>query len=224
MSTASPAEKLLEDIVKDARNQFILAKADGKLEAGEVVQIAVSVAQKVQKLGGLSGTEKKAVVLLSLKRGLEAAGGIPGIAEEMRAEMEKQLLASASAAIDVAVAVSQGKIDLRKPAVWKAVCLPLCSAAAQLAAAKVPKDVPLLKEALGAVAQNLVAQNLVAQNLVAEKAKSASQESPAEIRPAESAEALPVADTAPAKPDEKAPSPAGADAESPEKTHVVKFE
>lgn len=214
MSTASPAEKLLEDIVKDARNQFILAKADGKLEAGEVVQIAVSVAQKVQKLGGLSGTEKKAVVLLSLKRGLEAAGGIPGIAEEMRAEMEKQLLASASAAIDVAVAVSQGKIDLRKPAVWKAVCLPLCSAAAQLAAAKVPKDVPVLKEALGAVAQNLVA----------EKAKSASQESPAEIRPAESAEAPPVADTAPAKPDEKAPSPAGADAESPEKTHVVKFE
>jgi hypothetical protein len=209
MSTASAAEKLLEDAVKDARNQFILAKADGKLEAGEVVQIAVSVAQKVQKLGGLSGAEKKAVVLLSLKRGLEAAGGIPGIAEELRPALEEQLLASASAAIDVAVAVSQGKIDLRKPAAWKAVCLPLCSAAAQLAAAKVPKDVPLLKEALGAVAQ---------------KAKSASQESPAEVRPAESAEAPPAADTAPAKPDEKAPNPAEAGAESPEQNHVVKFE
>ncbi len=208
-SVASSAEKVLEEIVKDARHQFILAKADGKLEAGEVVQIAVSVAQRVQKLGGLSGTEKKAVVLLSLKRGLEAAGGVPGVAEEMRAEVEKQLLASASAAIDVAVAVAQGKIDLRKPAAWKAVCLPLCSAAAQLAAAHVPKDVPVLKEAL---------------EFVSEKAKSSSQESPAEVRPAETVAAETVADTAPAKPDDKVPSPEEAAVESPEKTHVVKFE
>ncbi len=213
-SVASPAEKQLEEIVKEARHQFILAKADGKLEAGEVVQIAVSVAQRVQKLGALSGTEKKAIVLLSLKRGLEAAGGVPGVAEEMRAEVEKQLLASASAAIDVAVAVAQGKIDLRKPATWKAVCLPLCSAAAQLAAAHVPKDVPVLKEAL----------QFAAQGLDAEKAKSASQESPTEVRPVETVAAAPAADTAPAKPGDKAPSPEAAVAESPEQDHVVKFE
>jgi hypothetical protein len=206
---ASVVEKLLEDIVKDARHQFILAKADGKLEAGEVVQIAISVAQKVQKLGGLSGGEKKAVVLLALKKGLDAAGGIPGVAEELREEVEKQLLASASAAIDVAVAVSQGKIDLRKPAAWKAVCLPLCSAAAQLAAAHVPKDVPVLKEALV---------------FAGEKAKSASQGSPSEVRPAESAQAPPAADKTPEKPDEKAPSPEGVVPETPGQDHVVKFE
>jgi hypothetical protein len=146
----------LEELVKEARHAFILAKSDGVLDAGEVVQIGLLVARGVQKLQGLSGPEKKAVVLLSLKKGLDAAGGLPGFDgadAAVKEEVEKNLLAAASAAVDAALAVAAGKLDLRKPAAWKACCLPLLSAGAAAAQAYVPKDQPLLKEALSFVAK-----------------------------------------------------------------------
>jgi hypothetical protein len=145
----------LEEIVKETRHQFIIAKADGVLETGEVVQIAIGVARKLQKLAGLSGAEKKALALLALKKGLDAAGGVaslPGLKEassEMQALFEKQILAAAGAALDVAVAVAAGKIDLRKPGGLVAAvraCLPGCVAAV---GGLVPANQPLLKEALG---------------------------------------------------------------------------
>lgn len=145
----------LEEIVKETRHQFIIAKADGVLETGEVVQIAIGVARKLQRLAGLSGAEKKALALLALKKGLDAAGGVaslPGLKEassEMQALFEKQLLAAAGAALDVAVAVAAGKIDLRKPGGLVAAaraCLPGCVAAV---GGLVPANQPLLKEALG---------------------------------------------------------------------------
>jgi hypothetical protein len=179
----------LERIVKEARNAFIIAKSDGVLDAGEVVQIALVVAKGVQRVAGLSGEEKKAVVLLSLRRGLEAAGGLPPIAgagPEVMAAVERQLFAAAAAAVDAAVAVAQGKLDLRKPAAWKAVCLPLCSAAAAAAAAAVPRDQPILQQALA---------------LVAEKAADASLGSAAPAAPAA------LADTSAVTPPEKESSP-----------------
>lgn len=143
----------LEEVIKETRHAFIIAKADGILEAGEVVQIAVDVARKLQKFLGLSGAEKKAVVLLTLKKGLDSAGGVsslPGLKEatpEMQEIFEKQLLSAASAALDVVVAVAAGKIDLRKPASWKA-CLPACVSLAKGALVLLPKDQVILKEAL----------------------------------------------------------------------------
>ena len=47
----------LEVLVKETRHAFIIAKADGVLDAGEVIQIAADLAQKVQKIAGLSGSE-----------------------------------------------------------------------------------------------------------------------------------------------------------------------
>jgi hypothetical protein len=155
MSAAAATTDPLEEIVKETRHQFIIAKADGVLETGEVVQIAIGVARKLQKLAGLSGAEKKALALLALKKGLDAAGGVaslPGLKEassEMQALFEKQLLAAAGAALDVAVAVAAGKIDLRKPGGLVAAaraCLPGCVAAV---GGLVPANQPLLKEALG---------------------------------------------------------------------------
>jgi hypothetical protein len=49
----------LEDIVKEIRSDFAKAKSDGVLDAGEVVQIAVKMAQKMASLASLSGSEKK---------------------------------------------------------------------------------------------------------------------------------------------------------------------
>ena len=154
---ASQNLSTLESLITETRHQFILAKADGVLDAGEVIAIAVGIASKIQRLGPLSGPEKKAVVMMALKKGLEAAGGVsslPGLAESTAAEkeaLEQQLLAAAAAALDVAVAVASGKIDLRKPSSWKS-CLPFCTAALSAAVAFVPKDQTILREAMGQVA------------------------------------------------------------------------
>lgn len=187
----------LERIVKEARDVFIVAKTDGKLDAAEIIQIGLTVARGVQKIASLSGAEKKAVVLLALKKGLDAAGGLPvieGATPEVMASVEKQLFAAAEAAVDVAIAVANGKFDLRKPASWKTACLPLClplfSSALAPLAASVPKDQPILQEAL---------------SLVAEKAGVPTQESSASSAPVP--DAAPVEDKTPEQPTEKEPSP-----------------
>jgi len=191
----------LERIVKEARDVFIVAKADGTLDAAEIIQIGLTVAKGVQKIASLSGAEKKAVVLLALKKGLDAAGGLPvigGATPEVMANVEKQLFAAAEAAVDVAIAVANGKFDLRKPASWKTVCLPLCLplfSSALAAFASVPKDQPILREAL---------------SLVAEKAGVPSQESSASSAPVP--DAAPVEDKTPEQPTQKEPSP---EAEAP---------
>ena len=53
----------IESLVKDTRHAFIIAKSDGVLDASEVIQIAVDLAQKIQKVAGLSGAEKKSLLL-----------------------------------------------------------------------------------------------------------------------------------------------------------------
>lgn len=159
VAAAGAAAADLERIVKEARNAFIIAKSDGVLDAGEVVQIALIVAKGVQKISSLSGSEKKAIVLLALKRGLEAAGGLPpikGATPEAMAVVEKQLFGAAVAAVDAALAVASGKLDLRKPSAWKSICLPLCSAAAAAAVVAVPKDQPILRDAVAFATEKVV--------------------------------------------------------------------
>ena len=138
----------LEDLVNSTKDLFLQAKADGKLDVAEVVQIGVHVAAKLEAVqASLGGADKKALVLYALQKGLEVSGGVPG----MTAEGEKQLLAAAAAAVDVAVSVAHGKIDLRKKEGWM-VCLPLCLQAVKAGSSLLPKDVAVLKEALVAVA------------------------------------------------------------------------
>jgi hypothetical protein len=148
----------LDEIVKYAQGAFIQAKSDGVLEAGEVVQIAVGVAGRLQSLGSqLSGVEKKSVVMYCLKKGMDAAGGVgelPGLkgaSAETRKAVEDQLLAAAGAAIDMAVAVASGKLDLKKHGVKACIplCFPLCLSAASVVQALLPKEAALVKQAVG---------------------------------------------------------------------------
>jgi hypothetical protein len=140
----------IETLVKETRAAFIIAKADGQLDAGEVIQIAIELSQKVQKLANLSGSEKKALLLLSLKRGLETSGGLdslPGFetaSAETKRAFEDELLKAASATIDAVFAAVSGKLDLRKPSSW-AFCLPACLSIAKTV---VPKDQALLIQAV----------------------------------------------------------------------------
>ena len=139
----------LEELVKDTRHAFIIAKADGILDAGEVIQIATNLVVKIQKLGNLSGSEKKAMLLMTLKKGLDASGGLdslPGFintSKDTKQAFEESLMAAVSVSVDMLLLVAAGKLDLRKPSSWKA-CLPACMSAVK---ALIPKDQMLLQEA-----------------------------------------------------------------------------
>jgi hypothetical protein len=138
----------LDALFEKSKQLITDAKADGHLSAGELARIAVELARVAQKIGGLHGPEKSALVLHALKKGLDAAGGIPqlaGIPAETAAIVEKQLLDAASAALDLAVAAARGGLsDLQK----KKACLDLLCRGAAVAAQFLPKDVPAVREAL----------------------------------------------------------------------------
>jgi hypothetical protein len=228
-------EAKLDEIVKYAQGAFIQAKSDGVLEAGEVVQIAVGVAGKLQTLGQLTGSEKKSVVLYCMKKGLDAAGGVgelPGLKEvtaEMRKAVEDQLLAAAGAAIDMAVAVARGDIDLKKHGLKS--CLPLCLSAAAVARNLLPKEAAIVKTALTwaedqgrayAVAQGLLggdAEPAAAPVPAAPAAAAPVPAAPAAAAPAAAAPAAPLPAETPAPIQESAAPPAAppAPAESPVK-------
>jgi hypothetical protein len=139
----------LELLVKETKTAFMIAKIDGVLDAGEVIQIAGDLAKKIQALADLSGSDKKALLLLALKKGLETSGGIDGIvgfenaSAETKAAFQENLLMGASVAVDLMLSAASGKLDLRKPSSWKA-CLPVCLSVVKTL---LPKDQKLLNEA-----------------------------------------------------------------------------
>jgi len=149
-SVSSP----LEALIKETKASFMIAKSDGVLDASEVIQIAVEVSQKVQKIAGLSGSEKKAMLLMALRKGLETSGGVsslPGFSdasEETKQAFEDQLINAASVAIDMVLCAASGKLDLRKPSSWMQ-CLPICMGLAKTVMS--PKDTAVLQEAKKAV-------------------------------------------------------------------------
>jgi hypothetical protein len=102
--------------------------SDGNLSFGEIVSLGGMLAGKVNQIGHLSGTQKKALVLqvvdLALKKVLasSAAATVPAdLAEKVvaAAEFAKNVLPSV---LDVAVSVSRGELDLRKPEALRKTC------------------------------------------------------------------------------------------------------
>jgi len=139
----------LEQLVKETRAAFIIAKSDGVLDAGEMIQIAVELSQKLQKLGELSGSEKKNVLLSTLRKALEESGGVdslPGLANasaEVKSGFVDNLIEAASVSIDMVLSAASGKLDLRKPSSWTQ-CLPVCFG---MIKTLTPKDKKLVEDA-----------------------------------------------------------------------------
>ena len=153
----------IELLVKETKAAFIIAKSDGTLDFSEVLQIAVALSQKIQKIVALSGSEKKSLLLLTIKNGFVSSGGLdslPGFKDaspEVKQAYEDQLLTATSTAIDALIAAVSGKLDFRKPSSWKA-CLPLCMSSLQAVLSE--KDQSLLKEA-GAFTEKLLAEPVI---------------------------------------------------------------
>ena len=147
----------IQGIINEAKAAFVIAKFDGKLEASEVVQIATTVAMKIHALSNCSLDEKKALVAFALKKGLEAAGGLHGLADlvghDGLAAAEKQILDAALAAVNGLLSVAPhlfapAKNLLSSLRASLSACLPFCSQAAALAAVLDPKDSAVIAEAL----------------------------------------------------------------------------
>ncbi len=109
----------LELLVSETRTAISNAAADGTVDAGEVIQIAVALSQKLQALTDLSGSEKKTVLLSTIKKGLEE------VMTGSNKDLIEPLLSATSVSIDMVFSAASGKLDLRKPSSW-AQCLPVC--------------------------------------------------------------------------------------------------
>jgi hypothetical protein len=150
--SASKLQVLIDSTVA----QFNEAKKDGVLTLSEVVKIAGSILKDIYALEGVSTEEKKAFVLMALKRGLDAAGSLQGLSHvdpALVAEVEKQSIHMAVTAVfglgdafpqafaEIHTIVSYIRSFLSK-------YLPGCSQAAAVAAVLDPKDAALIAEAV----------------------------------------------------------------------------
>jgi len=119
----------IEQILTDTKTAFVTAKADGKLEATEVIQIAMNISQKIHTLAGLDSAQKEALVFLCLKKGLVASGGLA-----LDAVAEDQILKAGVAAAKALVPVKA--------------CFPFCYRFVAVVEKLLPNDAALIEEAL----------------------------------------------------------------------------
>jgi len=191
----SSPQSLLEGIIQEVRDGFVEAKADGKLEAAEVVHIASLASQKIYKLSGMSVADKKALVLLALKKGLDAAGGLQGLGDlaglgpEAIATAERQVLNAALASVDGLLSLVPHLFAPMKSAL--AACLPFCSSAESVLTALAPKDAALIHEAFLCVA-NVVGKPLAQEDSVKKVVDPEAAAAPAAAAPAAAAPVSPA--------------------------------
>jgi hypothetical protein len=141
----------LDAIVKETRAAFIIAKADGVLDAGEVIQIAHTLALKLYGVTGLDINEKKSLLLYTLKKGLDDDGGVDtlagmvGASVEVKEAFKTHLIDAASASADLMLEVNRTLTRATSwiPA-WVWGMIPGCTKAVALHA----KDQQLIRDAL----------------------------------------------------------------------------
>jgi hypothetical protein len=157
---------VLESIIRDAKVAFVVAKLDGKLEASEVVQIAVQISQKIYALASVSSAEKDALVLLALKKGLAAADGLQGLAAmagippAALEAAEEQILKAGVAAAGALRAAAPKLFAPAKKALLS--CLPCCAEAIAVAEKLMPADAALIEQAVKGVRTDLSGNTVAA--------------------------------------------------------------
>jgi len=147
----------LEAFIDKIKGQCVDAAKDGKIEVSELLTIAFVALKDIVAFESLSITEKKALVLLSLRHGLSAAGSLQGFAHidsSLIVELEQQMLnlatRSAFAALDAAPQLFQaGAVSCIRQSLSK--YLPFCSQGAQILSTIDPKDSALIAEAVQGV-------------------------------------------------------------------------
>jgi hypothetical protein len=98
-----PQAIYLEDVAALLQVSFV----DGRLDAGEVLKIAMKVAEKANRLDGLSGAEKKMLVLAAMEQAVRLT--VPAEQAEQVVSTALQVL---PAVLDIAVAAARGRLAL----------------------------------------------------------------------------------------------------------------
>jgi hypothetical protein len=117
----------LDTLVKDAKALVSDALADGMLDADEVLRIAMFVAEKANVLQGLSGPERRRLVIRAVEVAVKSVVP-PEQAEQVGSSVALQVLPSV---LDIAVSAARGKISLGKVVEtaqkkWSLACLLGC--------------------------------------------------------------------------------------------------
>lgn len=101
------------------------ALADGRLDTGEVLKIAMKVAEKANRLAGLSGSEKRVLVLAAVEQAVRLT-----VPPEQAEQVVSTVLQVLPAVLDIAVAAARGRLALEAAVKQKvsADCLAACFA------------------------------------------------------------------------------------------------
>lgn len=96
---------MLEQISKEIRHAFIIAKSDNILTFGEILRITVDVFTKVSRLDSLNISEKKSLTIHLVKKGLDNVGGFESMEafSTITEDMKKELLSMLSTTLDLFV-------------------------------------------------------------------------------------------------------------------------
>lgn len=113
----------ISSIILHTTKLFINAKNKSSLDISKIIKIAIDLAQKIQKIGGLSGPDKKSLLILILKKGLDASEYIQSEHRFTKAMtkqyFEDQILNTASIVVDSVLLAYKRKVDFTKPSKWK---------------------------------------------------------------------------------------------------------
>jgi hypothetical protein len=115
---------LISSIISYSNILFINAKKNDSLDISKIIEISIHLAQKIQKISGLSGHEKKSLLLLTLKKGFDISEYIETTQKLSnnyicKKEIENQILNTISIVIDSIISSYKGELDFAKPSKWK---------------------------------------------------------------------------------------------------------
>jgi hypothetical protein len=125
-------------MIADVKRLIKECYADGHLDFGDVLKIAVGVAGKVNGVREMSGAEKKAFVLKAVEAGLREV--FPGeLFEQGESKFVRGIL---PVVLDIAVSSARGAFALQKPlevaTSWFSLCCPVLKAAQKPCLTSVP--------------------------------------------------------------------------------------
>ena len=109
-------------IIADVKRLISECYADGRLDSGDVLKIAVGVAVKVNDVRGMTGVEKKEFVLKAVEAGLREV--FPG--EQYEQAESKFVRSVLPAVLYIAVNSARGAFALQKPLTQVASCFSFC--------------------------------------------------------------------------------------------------
>ena len=125
-------------MIADVKRLIKECYADGHLDFGDVLKIAVGVAGKVNGVREMSGADKKAFVLKAVEAGLREV--FPGeLFEQGESKFVRGIL---PVVLDIAVSSARGAFALQKPlevaTSWFSLCCPVLKAAQKPCLTSVP--------------------------------------------------------------------------------------